>query len=265
MHDEPSNALGLGVPRWRYVVPNAITSLSLLIGVLAIFRATQGQFVDAAWLIVWCILLDKLDGTAARLLGSTSEFGMQLDSLADLVTFGIAPGMLAFTFVWQDPHQYFAWWHSPMGNITLHAFISLYIVGACLRLAKFNVMSGDGGPKVFYGMPTTYAGGIVSLSLLVAMKFDMVGVIRVMPTIAMVCGFLMVGNLPLPKVTTRTSRGLQVFQITNLTLAYICGFARVYPEYLFVLMSGYGVIGFMWGYVHRHELRPDPDPEPQPG
>ena len=255
------------IRRWRYVVPNAITSLSLLIGVLAIFRATQGQFEDAGWLIVWCILLDKLDGTAARLLGSTSEFGMQLDSLADLVTFGIAPGMTAFAFVWQDPHGYFAWWHSANGNILLHAMIAVYIVGACLRLAKFNVMSNTGGPKVFYGMPTTYAGGIVSLTLLVALKFDMVGVLRTLPTIAAIAGFLMVTNAPLPKVTTRSTKGVQVFQIVNLALAYVCGFARVYPEYLFALMTGYGVVGFLWGYLHRHELRPHEsgDAVPQAG
>lgn len=254
------------VARWRYVVPNAITSMSLLIGVLAALRATQGEFVDAGWLIVLSILLDKLDGTAARLLGSTSEFGMQLDSFADLVAFGIAPGVTAFCFISMDSYGLFAWWHSPGGNVALHAMAGVYILGACLRLAKFNVMSElDGPQKVFFGMPTTYAGGVMSLSMLVALNhMDVpfaIGVLRILPVIAMLCGFAMVSNAVLPKVTTRSNKALNVLQIGLLILAYLCGFTRTYPEYMFSLMASYGLVGFIWGYMHRGEFRGDDEPD----
>ncbi len=261
---EPSEAKR--VARWRYVVPNAITSFSLLVGVLAAFRATQGDFQDAGWLIVLSILLDKLDGTAARLLGSTSDFGMQLDSFADLVAFGIAPGVTAFCFISMDPEGLFAWWHSPGGNITLHAMVAVYILGACLRLAKFNVMTElDGPQKIFFGMPTTYAGGVMSLSMLVALEHMNVpfatGVLRVLPVIAMLCGFAMVSNAVLPKVTTRSNKFLNYFQIVAVAIAYVCGFTRHYPEYMFALMSSYGLIGFLWGFVHRGEFRGDDELE----
>ena len=247
------------VARWRYVVPNAITSFSLLVGVMATFKATQGLFLDAAWLIVLCVLLDKLDGTAARMLGASSEFGMQLDSFADLVAFGIAPGMTAFCYVSTDPQGFFAWWHSPGGNIALHAMVGVYILGSCLRLAKFNVMSAEGGPKIFYGMPTTYAGGVISLTLLVAMRYSgipfFVGVLRVLPIIALLCGLAMVSNAVLPKVVVRENKLLNIFQLVAIATAYVCGFARAYPEYLFVLMGIYGLVGFVWGWMHRGEYR----------
>ena len=79
------------VAAWRYVIPNAVTSASLVVGLLVMVAAMDGRFEAAGWLMVMCVLLDKLDGTTARLLGATSKFGVQLDSLADLVVFGVAP------------------------------------------------------------------------------------------------------------------------------------------------------------------------------
>src|SRR5690606_7181425 len=119
----------------------------------------------------------------------------------------------------------------------------------------------ESGPKIFFGMPTTYAGGVTSLTLLVALQYSdipfFVGVLRVLPVIAMLCGFAMVSNAVLPKVTTRTNRLVNAFQIVGLIGAYICGFTRHYPEYLFILMSGYGLVGFVWGFAHRGEFSGD--------
>src|SRR5690606_28345723 len=130
------------------------------------------------------------------------------------------PGFTAFCFISTDPMGLFAWWHSTGGNIVLHAMVAVYILGACLRLAKFNVQSEESGPKIFFGMPTTYAGGVTSLTLLVALQYSdipfFVGVLRVLPVIAMLCGFAMVSNAVLPKVTTRTNRLVNAFQIVGL-------------------------------------------------
>ena len=97
----------------RFLIPNMFTALSLLLGLAAIFIMTAGVVrpsltlamisesrslvLTGAWLILWCVLLDKLDGFAAKALNSTSEFGAQFDSMADLVSFGIAP---AGTWMW---------------------------------------------------------------------------------------------------------------------------------------------------------------------
>ncbi len=75
----------------RYTVPNSFTALSLLLGVASIVTTQLGDLELAAWIIVWCGLLDVLDGVSARLLKATSNFGAEFDSMADLVAFGVAP------------------------------------------------------------------------------------------------------------------------------------------------------------------------------
>ena len=80
----------------RYSIPNSLTALSLLLGLGSIVTAQIGDLEFAAWLIVWCGLLDTMDGIAARLLKATSSFGAEFDSMADLVSFGVAPGVLIF-------------------------------------------------------------------------------------------------------------------------------------------------------------------------
>ena len=80
--------------RLRYTVPNAFTALSLLLGVGSIITTQLGELELAAWIIVWCGLLDVLDGVSARLLKATSDFGAEFDSMADLVSFGVAPAVL---------------------------------------------------------------------------------------------------------------------------------------------------------------------------
>ena len=82
--------------RLRYSIPNSFTALSLLLGLGSIVTTQIGDLEFAAWLIVWCGLLDTMDGFAARVLKATSDFGAEFDSMADLVSFGVAPGVLVF-------------------------------------------------------------------------------------------------------------------------------------------------------------------------
>lgn len=238
------------VATWRYVIPNAITSASLVVGLLVMVAATEGRFTDAGWLIVLCVLLDKLDGTFARLLGATSKFGVQLDSLADLVVFGVAPAMTLLNYADAHPDLYAPWqgW-----SWVLQGSLALFAVCSALRLAKFNVMSED-GPPVFYGMPTTLAGGLVGLLLLVGMSHELDGLLVAMPIVALVFGLMMVSNLPLPKVGKRGTKLGTYFQALNLVLSYLCGFARVFPEYMLAVAVGYATVGFVWGQLHRNEL-----------
>jgi len=80
----------------RYSIPNSFTALSLLLGLGSIVTTQIGELEFAAWLIVWCGLLDTMDGVAARVLKATSSFGAEFDSMADLVSFGVAPAILIF-------------------------------------------------------------------------------------------------------------------------------------------------------------------------
>ncbi len=239
------------VPTWRYIVPNAVTAASLVIGLMGMIAASEGRFEVAGWLIVLCVLLDKLDGTFARLLGSTSKFGVQLDSLADLVVFGVAPPA-AVLFLAKHEAGVFAMW-APWGWV-LNACLALFVITAALRLAKFNVISED-GPPVFFGMPTTLAGGLIGLLLLVGLKYDLEGLLRALPLICLIFGLMMVSNLPLPKIGKSESLAMNAFLGVNLALSYVFGVARIFPEYLLVLSASLALAGFVWGQVHRSELR----------
>ena len=129
-----------------YLLPNMITTLSMFLGFLSMVWAVQGRFEEAGMAILVSALMDGLDGKVARLTNTASEFGVQYDSLADLVAFGLAPAML----LWQ--------WQ-------LQAFVRLgvaaaFIYAACgaLRLARFNVSTAAVGKGFFIGLPSP-AGG----------------------------------------------------------------------------------------------------------
>ena len=129
--------------------PNFITLLNLLAGCMAIVAITRGELVQASWWIILAAFLDLLDGLFARLLNATSEIGKQLDSLADMVSFGVAPGFILFTLTSNAFENLYP------GNETMQYFsFATFIIPAfaALRLAKFNI---DTNQKYdFIGLPT---------------------------------------------------------------------------------------------------------------
>ena len=126
----------------RYLLPNAITSASIVFGVLSIHASIAGHWQVAVWWALYCVLFDKLDGFVARALRATSSFGMQLDSLADLVAFGVAPAVLIHGFFSAHPEL---GWTSGWRVTALSALSVGYIVCAAIRLARFNVITGETG------------------------------------------------------------------------------------------------------------------------
>jgi len=243
------------------VVPNAITLVSMMLGLIAAVTAFAGRPGDAAWLVVLCVLLDKLDGTAARLLHATSRIGLQLDSFSDFVTFGIAPGAIVFARLANDPA-----WSGEVLQLVLIALVATYVLSACIRLAKFNVLNDilpDDGPKVFYGLPTTFAGGLFAIVFIIGEKYGLEPVIRWLPLLGVALAALMVSNWPLPKLAWRKNNALNALQLVNVVLGYACGVFRFWPEYLLGGVLVYAFIGFGWGLAHKKELtarRLDPYP-----
>lgn len=249
---------------WRYVVPNAITSASLLIGVIATYRAIEGQFVEAGWLIILCTLLDKADGTAARALGASTKFGMQLDSLVDFVAFGIAPAFTVFMLVRVDPTGTLGWWQgAPVASWVLPAAVGGYILCTALRLARFNVVAemSEGPASVFWGMPTTMAGGLLGLTVITALSHGLDRVLFALPLAVLALALMMVSNLRLPKLSPRDEPWLQWLQVGTAVVSYLCGLLRVLPELLLSLTLLYAVVGLCWGIIHRKEHLP-PGREP---
>jgi len=133
-----------------YILPNLFTTGSLFTGFLAIIWAAQGNYDGSALAILISALLDGLDGKVARLTGTSSEFGLQYDSLADLVAFGVAPAFLAYS------------WHLHIYNSTGIAVAFLFAACGALRLARFNIITHTTPKKYSVGITITAAGMTVA-------------------------------------------------------------------------------------------------------
>jgi CDP-diacylglycerol--serine O-phosphatidyltransferase len=161
-------------------IPNLLTSLNLFAGILAIMLTITSHVYWAAGLIWGAILFDGADGRVARRLNVASDFGKELDSLADLVSFGVAPTMLLYFMAF----SHYGWWIYPV--------IGLFPVAGALRLARFNVQDIKG---YFVGLPIPAAGGLLTLLALFS---------QVLPEIILIMGLLclsglMVSTIRVPK------------------------------------------------------------------
>lgn len=150
-----------GLRRGIYLLPNLLTISSLFCGVSSLIRTLNGEYDVAAWLIFLSAVFDALDGTVARVTRTQSLFGQELDSLSDVVAFGVAPGLLMFLWALQ-----------PFGNWGLGAGF-LYIACTALRLARFNVQSGTVERTHFQGIPSP--GAAIMIAATVLLYYDMGG------------------------------------------------------------------------------------------
>ncbi|HEY5594245.1 MAG TPA: CDP-diacylglycerol--serine O-phosphatidyltransferase, partial [Nitrospiria bacterium] len=136
--------------RGIYLIPNLLTTGNLFSGYYAIIAVFNANYLYAAMAILLAMAFDVLDGKSARLTKSTSRFGVEYDSLADLVSFGVAPGLLIYS-----------WALSSYGRIGWIAAF-LYVVCGALRLARFNVQVGSVESKHFVGLPIPAAAGVIA-------------------------------------------------------------------------------------------------------
>ena len=169
------------------LLPNFLTTMSLFCGFYAMVSAIKGDFVVSAWAIIAAACFDGLDGRVARLTRTTSKFGVEYDSLSDLVAFGVAPGLLGYV-----------WGLQGFGRLGwLAAF--LYVATTALRLARFNAisMSGNSSSRYFMGLPCPSAAGIVATAILFSQYIGIVGPVRHIGFLALVyiVSFLMVSNV----------------------------------------------------------------------
>jgi CDP-diacylglycerol--serine O-phosphatidyltransferase len=134
------------VRRAIIVVPSLFTLANLFFGIWAIVLASQGEFYLASWWIVIAGVLDMLDGQLARMSNTGSRFGAELDSLVDLVSFGVAPALLLYFLHFSALGQY-AW-----------VFLYAFVVCVSLRLARYNVQTDDSPKATFTGLPSPAAG-----------------------------------------------------------------------------------------------------------
>nr|WP_240009705.1 CDP-diacylglycerol--serine O-phosphatidyltransferase [Marinomonas algicola] len=168
-----------------YLLPNLFTTAALFSGFYSIIAAMNGDFIQAASAIFIAGILDTLDGRVARLTHTESAFGAEYDSLSDMVSFGIAPALVAFS-----------WCLAPLGKVGwIAAFI--YAVGAALRLARFNTMLGVEEKRYFTGLPSPAAALIVAGVIWAANEVGIAGadLASIMALLVPVTGLLMVSNV----------------------------------------------------------------------
>jgi len=236
----------------RYSVPNSVTALSLVLGLTSIVATQFGNLEFAAWLIVWCGLLDTLDGMVARLLKATSSFGAEFDSMADLISFGVAPSILVLNS------------GILIGGVTfgsgqfwvLAAACGAFALAGAMRLARFNLTSDEPRTGWFAGVPITVAGGgLLSSMILVLLHHEQIASLLplhlYLPVLMFVFALLMISRLRFPKATMRKSNFINAFQIINILLIFYCGVTRSFPEYLFGIGVFLLVAGIIAGRITR--------------
>ncbi|WP_457594489.1 CDP-diacylglycerol--serine O-phosphatidyltransferase [Hydrogenimonas sp.] len=169
------------------ILPNLFTAASIFTGVVAIVSAIHGKFEKSAWLIFLSLVFDALDGRIARLTHTTSRFGVEFDSLADLVAFGVAPALLFYFFA---GHEF-----GRLGILVM----ALYIIFGAIRLARFNVMSPHTDPSVFIGVPIPAAAIFVSIWILMFVQYEALQPYSwLLPGAVLLVSLLMVSNIRYP-------------------------------------------------------------------
>lgn len=219
--------------RGIYLLPNLLTTAGLFSGFYAIVASMNGDFQLAAIAIFVAMVFDGLDGRVARLTNTQSEFGAEYDSMADIVSFGIAPALVAYNWALHDVGK-LGW---------LAAFI--FVAGGALRLARFNTAHGTADKKYFQGLAIPSAAAIVAGLVWVGARYeidpDSVSYIVVFFTIA--CGLLMVSNFKYHSFKDLDWRENVNFLVLLLVVLIFVVVATAPAIVLFMLFTIYAISG----------------------
>jgi len=169
-----------------YILPNLFTASSIFVGVISIVEASKEHFILASWLILLALVFDGLDGRIARMTNTTSQFGVEFDSLADIISFGIAPAMLMYFFIGHEFGRF---------GILVSA---LYVIFGAIRLARFNISTAKTDPNVFIGLPIPTAAIFISMWILLFHKYSLENYSIVLLFLALGVAVLMVSNFRYP-------------------------------------------------------------------
>jgi len=219
-----------------YVVPNLFTTGNLFCGLYAIIAVFGANYVKAALAILVALIFDMLDGSSARWTKTTSQFGIEYDSLADLVSFGVAPGVLIYSWALSG--------YGVLGLAVVFAFVGC----GALRLARYNVMTGMADNRYFTGLPIPAAAAVLASLMLLDHHILRLGR-EVMPVVILivtfVLAFLMVSTIKYTKfkgVKLLTGEGFTYLVWGVLVIMLIAAAPQIA---LFVLFAGYALSGML--------------------
>jgi CDP-diacylglycerol--serine O-phosphatidyltransferase len=229
-----------------YLLPNLFTTGCLFAGFYSIIMAVNGDFEKSAVAIFVAMVLDSLDGRVARLTNSTSSFGENYDSLADIVSFGIAPAIVSYVWILQY-----------LGKLGwLAAFI--YLAGAALRLARFNSRKGYVDQKFFQGLPCPAAAALIAGLVWVITDFSTTGSLIIPDdylswlvwSIVIYAGFCMISILPYYSFKDLKLRKSVPFLMVVLIALGLVLVSQDPPLIIFITFIFYSFSGFFL-YLYR--------------
>jgi len=233
------------------VLPSLLTSGNLFMGFFALISAISGHPLRAAILIYVAMVFDFTDGPVARLTNSSTRFGVEYDSLADMVSFGVAPAILAYTCALQHYDRY-GW---------LVAF--LFTAAAALRLGRFNANTQPGKASAYFqGMSTPTASGALAGLVLAMHHFQWSLTTRAMVffiVVPLLAG-LMISNLPYPSFKTARLSRRQAFSATVGAVLLIVAIAAEPTVVLPALFIAYALSGPVIALSRRRKSKPKPQP-----
>lgn len=222
-------------PRGIFLLPNLLTTAALFSGFYSIIAAVKGHYDIAAIAIYVAMIADTLDGRVARMTNTQTAFGAEYDSLSDMVAFGVAPALLAYT-----------WAVSSLGKIGWLA-VFLYTAGTALRLARFNTQAHDQDKRYFQGLPCPAAAGVVAGTVWVGSLYEvdgsalMIGIPVALLTMAVAA--LMVSTIRYHSFKQVDLKGKVPFMFVLLTVVVIAAIALEPTEMLCAIFLGYASSG----------------------
>ena len=241
-----------------YIIPNSITLIGMTLGFYSILSSLKGDFAYAAWAIIFANISDALDGWVARLTNSTSKFGLQLDSLSDMLTFGAAPAILIFSwgFTTLTPHR-LAW-----------AVSLLFVFCAALRLARFNVQVDTAESRSFTGMPTPSSATILASGILLCIEehLDYSWLPYFFLGLVFLLGLLMVSNVRYHSLKEINKLKRKPFWVLGAVAVLVVLILANPPKTIFIASSLYLLSGLIeaafWLQRRRSPVPPAPPARP---
>ncbi len=220
--------------RGIYLLPNLFTTAALFAGFYSIVAAMNEKFEAAAIAIFVAMVLDGMDGRIARLTNTQSDFGVQYDSLSDMVSFGLAPALVMYQWTLVD-----------MGKLGwLAAFV--YAASAALRLARFNTQAGSADKRFFQGLPSPAAAAVLAGMIWVGSSYELAEgatlLVFCFPATILV-GILMVSNVRYHSFKQFDLKGRVPFMAVLIVVAVFAFIASEPPLVLFSLAGIYAVSG----------------------
>lgn len=217
-------------------VPNVFTALNIFCGFLSVVQTIEGQYVTAAWLIFFSAVFDMLDGRIARATGQSNDFGLQMDSLGDVISSGLAPSVLVYSIQLK-------YLHPPVGLIV--AFFP--VLFAAFRLARYNVFTlAQGKSSDYFGLPAPAAAVTLSSAVILYESTLWTPLLRAMIILVPVISLLMASTIPyhgFPRFSIK-EKGINRFRLILIVVVFVL--FLIYPNYvLFPFLILYIILGII--------------------